>query len=141
VATIGRDSETLTLDLDNGSRWPSLWYAIVHTTPALAWSQSHLVVGWIAQTLACFGPSTPEQHRSIRPKRASKRHQVDPFAHLKDVLERLPTHRLTALSELLPNACLEVHPGARRRAASEEVDPTRWLESWNAVILIRRPLP
>jgi hypothetical protein len=47
-----------------------------------------------------------------------KRHQVDPFAYLKDVLERLPTHPATALSELLPDAWLEAHPGARLRAAS-----------------------
>jgi transposase len=47
-----------------------------------------------------------------------RRHQIDPFAYLKDVLERLPTHSATALSELLPDAWLEVHPGARRRAAS-----------------------
>jgi transposase len=47
-----------------------------------------------------------------------KRHQVDPFVYLKDVLERLPTHPATALSELLPDAWLEAHPGARHRAAS-----------------------
>jgi transposase len=29
-----------------------------------------------------------------------RRHQIDPFAYLKDVLERLPTHSATALSEL-----------------------------------------
>jgi transposase len=47
-----------------------------------------------------------------------KRHHADPFAYLKDVLERLPTHPATALSELLPDAWLEAHPGARRRPAS-----------------------
>jgi hypothetical protein len=47
-----------------------------------------------------------------------KRNQVDPFAYLKDVLERLPTQSATALSELLPDAWFEAHPGARRRAAS-----------------------
>ena len=49
---------------------------------------------------------------------SGKRHQIDPFAYLKDVLERLPTHRPKALGELLPDAWLEAHPGARRRAAS-----------------------
>jgi hypothetical protein len=47
-----------------------------------------------------------------------KRHHVDPFAYLKDVLERLPTHYGTTLGELLPDAWLAAHPGARRRAAS-----------------------
>jgi transposase len=47
-----------------------------------------------------------------------KRHQVDPFAYLKDVVERLATHPPDALGELLPDAWLEAHPGARRRAAS-----------------------
>ena len=46
------------------------------------------------------------------------RHQVDPFAYLKDVLERLPAHPPEALGELLPDAWLEAHPGARRRVAS-----------------------
>jgi hypothetical protein len=49
---------------------------------------------------------------------SGKRHQVDPFAYLKNVLERLPTHPPKALGELLPDAWLEAHPGARRRAAS-----------------------
>jgi hypothetical protein len=49
---------------------------------------------------------------------SGKRHQIDPFAYLKDVLERLPTHRAKALGKLLPDAWLEAHPGARRRAAS-----------------------
>src|SRR5262245_46723540 len=65
-----------------------------------------------------------------------KRHQVDPFAYLKDVLERLSTHPTKALGEVLPDAWLEAHPGARRRAASYEVKSTRWLESSNAVILV-----
>ena len=38
-----------------------------------------------------------------------KRHQVDPFAYLKDVLERLPTHPVGA-GELLPDAWSEAHP-------------------------------
>jgi hypothetical protein len=37
-----------------------------------------------------------------------KRHQADPFAYLKDVLERLPTPPPTALIELLQS------PGRRR---------------------------
>jgi hypothetical protein len=35
---------------------------------------------------------------------SGKRHRIDPFAYLKDVLERLPTHRPKALGELLPDA-------------------------------------
>jgi hypothetical protein len=47
-----------------------------------------------------------------------KRHQVDPFAHLKDVLEQLPTHSIDRLAELLPDAWCAAHPGARRKIAS-----------------------
>jgi hypothetical protein len=47
-----------------------------------------------------------------------KRHQVDPFAYLKDVLERLPTHPADRFGELLPDAWLETHPQARRNVAS-----------------------
>jgi hypothetical protein len=43
-----------------------------------------------------------------------KRHHVDPFAYLKDILERLPTHPRKALGELLPDAWLEGSPEARR---------------------------
>ena len=49
---------------------------------------------------------------------SGKRHQVDPFAYLKDILERLPTHPAKALGELLPDAWLEARPEARRRTAS-----------------------
>jgi hypothetical protein len=47
-----------------------------------------------------------------------KRHQVDPFAYLKDVLERLPTHPAARLGELLPDAWIAANPGARGKVAS-----------------------
>jgi transposase len=47
-----------------------------------------------------------------------KRHQVDPFAYLKDILERLPTHAADRLGELLPDAWSQTHPQARRKVAS-----------------------
>jgi hypothetical protein len=47
-----------------------------------------------------------------------KRHRVDPFAYLKDILERSPTHPAKALGDLFPDAWLEAHPEGRRRAAS-----------------------
>jgi transposase len=47
-----------------------------------------------------------------------KRLGGDPFAYLKDVLERLPTHPTDRLAELLPDAWLAAHPRARRKAAS-----------------------
>ena len=47
-----------------------------------------------------------------------KRHQVDPFAYLKDVLERLPSHPVDRLGELLPDVWIAVNPQARRKAAS-----------------------
>jgi hypothetical protein len=47
-----------------------------------------------------------------------KRHQIDPFAYLKDILERLPSHLANRLGELLPDAWIAGHPDARRRVAS-----------------------
>lgn len=41
-----------------------------------------------------------------------KRHQVDPFAYLQDVLERLPTHSADRLGELLTDAWVAAHPQA-----------------------------
>jgi hypothetical protein len=42
----------------------------------------------------------------------------DPFAYLKDVPERLPTHPADRLGELLPDAGVAARPQARRRVAS-----------------------
>ncbi|MGE5754465.1 MAG: IS66 family transposase, partial [Planctomycetaceae bacterium] len=47
-----------------------------------------------------------------------KHHDIDPFAYLRDVLARLPTHPADRLPELLPDAWLAAHPRARRKAAS-----------------------
>ncbi len=47
-----------------------------------------------------------------------KRHQIDPFAYLKDVLERLPRHPTDRLGELLHDAWLADHPQARGKVAS-----------------------
>ena len=47
-----------------------------------------------------------------------KRHRVDPFAYLKDILERLPTHPADRLGELLPDAWIAAKPNAQRRVAS-----------------------
>ena len=46
-----------------------------------------------------------------------KRLGGDPFAYLKDVLERLPPHPIDRLAELLPDAWFAAHPGARRKVA------------------------
>jgi hypothetical protein len=47
-----------------------------------------------------------------------KHHRVDPFAYLKDILERLPTQPADRLGELLPDAWVAANPDARRRVAS-----------------------
>ncbi len=47
-----------------------------------------------------------------------KRLDGDPFAYLKDVLERLPTHSAERLGALLPDAWYAVHPNSRRKVAS-----------------------
>ena len=47
-----------------------------------------------------------------------KRLGGDPVAYLKDVLERLPTHPIDRLAELLPDAWFAAHPGARRKIAA-----------------------
>ena len=44
-----------------------------------------------------------------------KHHDSDPFAYLRDVLRRLPTHPVDCLSELLPDVWFEAHPQARRK--------------------------
>jgi hypothetical protein len=41
-----------------------------------------------------------------------KRHKIDPFAYLKDILERLPAHPADRPGELVPDACLETRPKA-----------------------------
>jgi transposase len=61
--------------------------------------------GWTAATLYSFVASC-------------KRLGGDPFAYLKDVLERLPTHSTAGLAELLPDAWFAAHPRARRKIAS-----------------------
>jgi transposase len=47
-----------------------------------------------------------------------KRHEVDPFAFLKDILERLPTHAADRLGELLPDVWIAANPQARVKIAS-----------------------
>ena len=47
-----------------------------------------------------------------------KRLGADPFAYLKDVLGRLPTHPAGRLTELLPDAWFAAHPNTRRKVAS-----------------------
>jgi hypothetical protein len=47
-----------------------------------------------------------------------KRHQIDPFADLKDVRERLTSHPADRLGELLPDAWIASHPSARRKTAA-----------------------
>ena len=42
----------------------------------------------------------------------------DPFAYLKDVLERLPTHPVERLGELLTDAWFAAHPNRRRKVTS-----------------------
>jgi len=47
-----------------------------------------------------------------------KRHEIDPFAYLRDVLERLPTHPVDRLADLVPDTWFVDHPRARRKVAS-----------------------
>lgn len=47
-----------------------------------------------------------------------KRLGGDPFAYLKDVLERLPTQPIDRLAELLSEAWFSAHPRSRRKIAS-----------------------
>ena len=47
-----------------------------------------------------------------------RRHHIDPFAYLKDVLERLPGHPAVRLGELLPDVWIAAHTDARRKAVS-----------------------
>ena len=47
-----------------------------------------------------------------------KRQLIDPFAYLKDILERLPTLPAEQLSELLPDMWIAANPQARVKKAS-----------------------
>ena len=47
-----------------------------------------------------------------------KRLGADPFACLKDVVERLPTNPGDRRAELLPDAWFTAHPNTRRKVAS-----------------------
>ena len=47
-----------------------------------------------------------------------KRHDIDPFAWLRDVLGRLPTQPADRLEELLPDVWFADHPEARRKRAA-----------------------
>jgi hypothetical protein len=47
-----------------------------------------------------------------------KRHQIDPFAYLKDNSARLPTHANDRLGQLLPDIGIAANPQARVKMAS-----------------------
>ena len=47
-----------------------------------------------------------------------KRHDIDPFAWLREVLRTLPTQPEDQLDELLPDVWFAHHPGARRKRAA-----------------------
>jgi hypothetical protein len=49
---------------------------------------------------------------------SSKRHDIDPFAYLDDVLRRLPSHPAGRLADLLPDVWFAAHPSARRKTAA-----------------------
>jgi len=44
-----------------------------------------------------------------------KHHDIDPFAYLRDILRRLPSHPVELLGDLLPDAWFASHPSARRK--------------------------
>jgi hypothetical protein len=46
-----------------------------------------------------------------------ERHQIDPFAYFKDILERLPIHPADRLGELLPDVWIVGNPFARLEVA------------------------
>jgi transposase len=47
-----------------------------------------------------------------------KHHEIDPFAYLRDILHRLPSHPADQLDELLPDVWFAAHPSARRKKAA-----------------------
>ena len=47
-----------------------------------------------------------------------KRHGIDPFRYLTDVLRRLPTTARDGLTELLPDVWFQTHPQAARKRAA-----------------------
>ncbi|MBV8557711.1 MAG: transposase domain-containing protein, partial [Planctomycetaceae bacterium] len=51
---------------------------------------------------------------------------LNPFAYLRDILERLPTQSVNRLEELLPEAWFSDHPEARRKTAAEHLATDRF---------------
>jgi transposase len=47
-----------------------------------------------------------------------KHHDIDPFAYLRDILGRVPSHPTERLVELLPDVWFKSHPSARRKTAA-----------------------
>src|SRR5258705_13536934 len=47
-----------------------------------------------------------------------RHHDIDPFAYLRDILGRLPSHPTERLAELLPDVWFKSHPSARRKTAA-----------------------
>jgi transposase len=47
-----------------------------------------------------------------------KRHGIDPFRYLTDVLRRLPITPRSGLTEMLPDVWFETHPQATRKRAA-----------------------
>jgi hypothetical protein len=47
-----------------------------------------------------------------------KHHDIDPFAHLQDILHRLPSLAPGQLDDLLPDIWFTSHPSARRKKAA-----------------------
>jgi hypothetical protein len=84
-----------------------LWKAGVR---AADWSQESLFVG------SDRGDRTATILYSL--VGSCKRHDVDPFAYLKHILERLPTHSPDRLGDLLPDAWFAAYLHARRQVAS-----------------------
>jgi hypothetical protein len=47
-----------------------------------------------------------------------KRLGGDPVVYLTEALDRLPTHPVDGIAELLPDAWFAAHPNSRRKVAS-----------------------
>ena len=66
----------------------------------------------------------PPRHRDGEPTEATpasppgKRSDIDPLAHLRDVLPRLPAHPADQLDERRPDVRFASHPSARRETAA-----------------------
>jgi len=77
------------------------------------------VASWFEETAGSCEPGSRRTAAILHPFTGTCKHQaIDPFAHLRDTLRRLPPYRSDQLEERLPDIWFASHPSARRTRAA-----------------------